>query len=235
MAWPKIFPKPDDKKEDQVPDPEKKVDAKPKEPEKSPAEIIAESLKPVTEAVTAMRAEIDALHAKTTPKEKREIASVLEDEDAAFNQRMTPIMVKTLELEANQNLSKVEAEYRKEGYGDLWDENRPDIEKFLSQAALVTNNDKGETVALRGDPAFIRNVADMCIGRAVKKGGVKYDGKDKKFWLEDANGEETVITRREKATDGITKSQLKAANRFGIPIEEYKKAAAKLKFVDKAN
>ena len=235
MAWPtKLFPKSDEsKKETEVPNPEKKPDEKAKEPEKSPAELIAESLKPLTDAVAGLRAEFDDLRVRTTPKDKREITSVLENEDEAFNQRMTPIMVRTLELEAKQNMRDIESEYRKAGYGDLWDENRKDIEDHLSKTQLVTNNDKGEVVPLRGNPDLIRNVADMMIGRAVKKGGVKFDGKDKKFFLEDATGDETVITRKEKATDGITKSQLRAASRFGVPIEDYKKAAAKLKFVDK--
>lgn len=237
MAWPKAktILGLDDKKENDVPDPEKKPEVKTKEPEKSPAELIAEAVKPFQETISALQGQIEELKVKTTPREKREVTSVLENEDEAFNQRMTPIMVKTLELEAKSNLRDVEAEYRKNGWGDLWDENRKDIEDFLSRAQLVTNNEKGEVVALRGNPEYIRNVADMVIGRAVKKGGVRFDAKDKKFFLEDATGDETVITRKEKATDGITKSQLKAAARFGLPIEDYKKAAAKLKFVDKSN
>lgn len=230
MAWPKtLFP---DKKEEVVPtDPEKKVEEKKAAPEKSPAEIIAESLKPLTEAVTGLRAELDELKVKTTPKEKREITSVMENEDEAFNTRLTPIMERQLATEARIAKDDVEKEYRKAGYGDLWDENRKDIDEFLGQAQLVTVNAKGESVLLRGNPEYIRNIADMMIGRAVKKGGVKFDGKDKKFFLEDTNGD--GIVRTEKTADGITKKQLDAAKRFNIPIEDYRKAMSKLKYVDR--
>lgn len=232
MAWPKkLFPD-QDKKEDQVPDPEKKVDEKAKEPEKSPAELIAESLKPLTDAFNAMKAEVDELKVKTTPKDKKEITSVMDDEDQAFNDRLTPIMKKTMELEAEQNLGKVEREYQKQGFGDLWEENRKEIETEIAGSELVTFV-KGEVVPLRGNPVYIRNIADMVIGRALKKSGVRFDGKDKKFFLEDATGEETVITKREKVNEGVTKSQIQAANRFGIPIAQYRAAMAKLKFVDK--
>jgi len=236
MAWPSWKKEiTESKKEEVVADPEKKVEEKNKTPEKSPAELIAEALKPVTDGFANLRAEIDELKVRTTPKDKHEVASVLENEDEAFNQRLTPIMAKTLELEAREAKRDVEAEYRKAGYGRLWDDNRKDIDEFLAQAQLVTTNAKGEVIPLRGSPEFIRNVADMMIGRAVKKSGVKVDDKDGKFFLEDATGDETVITRRATEKDGITKSQLKAANRFGIPIEDYRKALAKLKFVDKAN
>jgi hypothetical protein len=237
MAWPKMFTQDDkEKKETVVADPEKKVDAKDKTPaEKSPAELIAEALKPVTDGFATLRAEIDELKVKTTPKDKHEVASVLDNEDEAFNQRLTPIMVKTLELEAKDAKREVEAEYRKAGYADLWEENRKDIDDFLNTAQLVTTNAKGEVIPLRGSPEFIRNVADMMIGRAVKKQGVKFDGKDKKFFLEDATGDETVVTRRATERDGLTKKNLQAAARFGISVDDYKKAVAKLKFVDKAN
>jgi len=159
----------------------------------------------------------------------------MDDEDAAFNTRLTPIMAKTLELEAKDAKREVEQEYRNLGFGDLWDQNRKDIDAFLAKAALVTQDENGQPAALRGNPEFIRNVADMMIGRAAKKGGVKFDGKDNKFFLEDTTGDGTVIVRKEKETEGITKKQLEAAKRFGIPIDQYRKAASKLKFVDRSN
>jgi hypothetical protein len=159
----------------------------------------------------------------------------MDDEDAAFNTRLTPLMAKTLELEAKDAKREVEQEYRNLGFGDLWDQNRKDIDAFLAKAALVTQDENGQPVALRGSPEFIRNVADMMIGRAAKKGGVKFDGKDNKFFLEDTTGDGTVIVRKEKEDQAITKKQLEAAKRFGIPIDQYRKAASKLKFVDRSN
>src|SRR6266403_2009740 len=100
MAWKKTFTEVPDEKEtpDVKVDPEKKNDAI-APPEKSIAEQIADALKPVTEGFTAMRGDIDALKVKTTPKEVKEVPSVVDDEDGAFNARLTPIMAKTLELE----------------------------------------------------------------------------------------------------------------------------------------
>jgi len=229
MAWKKMFGEPE--KESEVKEPEKKVEDN-KTPEKSPAELIADALKPVTDGFAKLQGEIDDLKVRTAPKDHHEVPSVMDDEDAAFNTRLTPIMSKTLELEAKDAKREVEQEYKNLGFGDLWDANRKDIDAFLSKAALVTQGEDGKPVTLRGNPEFIRNVADMMIGRAAKKGGVKFDGKDNKFFLEDTTGDGTIIVRKEKEGD-ITKKQLEAAKRFGIPITEYRKAASKLKFVDR--
>lgn len=223
-----------EKKETEVPnsDPEKKPEAN-KPPEKSPAELIAESLKPLTDGMAAIRGELDDLKVKTAPKGHQEVTSVMDDEDAAFAQRLTPIMAKTLEMEARLAKDDVEKEYKQLGFGDLWEANRKGIDEFLAKTQLVTVDEKGATVALRGNPEYIRNVADMVIGRAVRKGGVKFDGKDNKFFLEDTTGDGTIITKKVAETEGITKKQLEAAKRFGIPVADYRKAAGKLDFVDR--
>jgi hypothetical protein len=231
MAWKKMFGADEKELEVTPPNAEKKLEGEVKLPEKSPAELIADALKPVTEGFAAMRGEIDALKVRTAPKGQPEIPSVLDDEDGAFNTRLTPIMAKTLEMEARLAKDDIEKEYKNLGFGDLWEQNRKDIDAFLSKAALVTTGEDGKPVALRGNPEYIRNVADMMIGRAAKKGGVKFDGKDNKFFLEDTTGDGTVIVRKEKESEGITKQQLDAAKRFGIPIAEYRKAAGKLNFV----
>ena len=230
MAWKKMFSSDPENKENEVANPEKKIESN-TPPEKSIADQIADALKPVTEGFGSMRAEIDALKVRTTPKETHEVTSVMDNEDEAFNQRLTPIMAKTLEMEARLAKDDIEKEYKQLGFGDLWDENRKGIDDFLANSALVTQDSAGKPVPLRGNPEFIRNVADMIIGRAVRKGGVKFDGKDKKFFLEDTNGEGTVITKRVAETEGITKKQLEAAKRFGIPIKEYRAAREKLNFV----
>jgi hypothetical protein len=228
MAW-KMFEK--EKKEEEVPNPnpEKKLEEKP--PEKSPAELIADAMKPITEGFATMKAEIDALKVKTTPKNQPEVPSVLDDEDGAFNTRLTPIMARQLEMEARLAKDDVEKEYRQLGFGDLWDENRKAIDDFLSATALVTQDKDGKPIAYRGNPEFIRNVADMMIGRAAKKGGVKFDGKDKKFFLEDTTGDGTIITKKVKENEGFTKKQLDAAKRFGVSEADYRKAANRLNFV----
>lgn len=228
MAWKKMFG--DTEKESEVANPEKKPDDKPVE--KSIAEVIADSLKPFSETLASIKSDVDALKTKPAPKERPETPSVLDDEDGAFATRLTPIMAKQLELEARMAKDDVEREYRNLGFGDLWDENRKEIEDFLAGAALVAQDAQGKPVPLRGNPDFIRNVADMVIGRTARKGGIRFDGKDKKFFLEDTTGDGGGNSMRRKLdTDGLTQKQIEAAKRFGIPVTEYKKAAGKLDFV----
>jgi len=228
MAWEKIFTK--DKKEADLSNPEKKPEDK--APEKPIAEIIAESLKPLTEGMASLRTEIDGMKAKPAPKERAEVASVLDDEDTAFAQRLTPIMQKTLEMEARMARTDVETEYRNLGFGDLWEENRKEIDEFLNNSALVSQDAQGKAVALRGDPNYIRNVVDMVIGRTARKGGIRFDGKDKKFFLEDTTGDGGGnLSRKRLDSEGLTNKQIEAAKRFGIPIAEFAKAAKKLDFV----
>jgi regulator of replication initiation timing len=228
MAWDKMFTK--DKKETEVPNnPEKKIDAP---PEKTVAEVIAESLKPLTESVASLTAQVTELKKPAEVKTPIEKKSVLEDEDEAFNQRLTPILAKTLEMEARMAKDDVEKEYKNLGLGDLWDANRKEIDDFLFSTALVSQDANGKPVPLRGNPEYIRNVADMVIGRTARKSGIRFDGKDKKFFLEDATGDGANLERRHPLEqEGITAKQIAAAKRFGIPIKDYAAAAKKLDFV----
>jgi hypothetical protein len=227
MAWPKILT--GDNKPPSMPDPENKPDTP---PEKSIADVIAESLKPFTERLDAMQQKMDSTSAPPKPASTpQEITSVLDDENAAFAQRLTPVLARTYELEANMVRGEIEREYRGLGFGDLWEENRKDIEAFLSNSALVTQDGNGKVVPLRGDPNYVRNVADMIIGRATRKAGIRFDGKDKRFFLEDATGETNLTGRRPLETEGLSKKQIEAAKRFGIPLADFKKAASKLDFV----
>jgi hypothetical protein len=201
--------------------------------EKSPAELIAESLgaalKPLTEKLDSYGARFDALESNTRkpqPKaEPTEITSVLDDENAAFSQRMTPIVLRQLELEARIVRSDIKAEYASAGYGDLWSQYESEITNVLDSSPILTSEGK----PMRGDPQYIRNAVDMVMGRAARKAGMRFDGKSKGFFLESASGSDNGSHQPEN--DGLTEGQRKVFGRMKVPLDEAKKVMAKLKFV----
>lgn len=231
MAWP--FQKKTEEptvEPTKVNDPEKKTEPT-KSNEKSVAEMIAESLKPITEGFATLRQDIESLKVKpkpvsTTPAER---ISVLDDEDAAFNQRMTPILQSQLELEARYNRDAVKSEYIDAGFGDFWRENAARINEKLEASPLVQQGENG-FIKLRGDLQYIRNVVNMFIGEAARQSGMKFDAGKKTFFLESANGEGGG-SGAPKDTDGLTPQQIKAAQKWGIPLDKYKTSQSKLQQV----
>jgi hypothetical protein len=229
MAWP--F-----KKAEEPPmstEPEKKVET-PKSNEKSVAEIISESLQPFAQRFDKLQQDIDDLRKPkevVKPREPQERISVLDDEDAAFNQRMTPILQSQLELEARINVRDVKQEYIDAGFGAIWATNEKQINDTIDGTALVQPDGQGGFKKLRGDAQYIRNVADMIIGRAAKAGGVRFDGQKKTFFLEGANGGDNAGGSHAAETEGLTAKQVKLAQRMGIPLDKMKKTVAGLEFV----
>ena len=215
------------------PEPEKKVEVTPeKSNEKSVAEIISESLAPFAQRFDKLQQDIDEIRKPPARKvEPTERISVLDDEDAAFNQRMTPILQSQLELEARINVRDVKQEYIDAGFGAIWSQNEAEITKTLEGTALVQADGQGGVKKLRGDAQYIRNVADMIIGRAARAGGVRFDGTKKTFFLEGANGNENAGGSRGAETEGLTAKQVKLANRLGIPLDKFKQTVGKLEFV----
>jgi hypothetical protein len=228
MVWPLKTP---DNKVDPAnanPDP-------PTTPEKTPAELIAEALAPLVESQktfqTTLNDRLTALENNTKPREKPaptkpdEPISVLDDENAAFAQRMTPLMIRQLEFEAGVTKDRIKREYETAGYGELWTQFGAEIDQIVDSTALVTGDGK----VFRGDPQYIRNVVDMVFGRAARKGGMKFGGKDKGFFLESASsGTESTD---QSTSDGLTESQRKVVTRMGVPLDQAKKVMAKLHFV----
>lgn len=219
MSWP--FDKPEEKPE-VTPEPPKAV-------EKSPAELIAEALQPLSQQFQQMRDKLDAIENNTVkkpdPVQQREVTSVLDNEDVAFNQRLTPVVMRQLELEARVVKNDVKREYADAGFGDMWREYEKQINESLDAAPLVTADGQ----PLRGNPAYIRNVVDMVFGRAAREKGMRFDGKNKSFFLESAggsgNGQQAV------QDDGLSESQRKALAKWGISTEDAKKSMAKLRFI----
>src|SRR5216684_4887161 len=100
MSWDDLFGK---KKEDGVPNPEAGA-GDGKGPEKTPAELIAESLstalKPMTDSMAALTAKVEGIEkgvvrpSKTENQPPPERVSVFDDEETAFGQRMAPLMIR---------------------------------------------------------------------------------------------------------------------------------------------
>lgn len=208
-----------------------------KQNEKSPAEMIAESinsaLKPVVDQLGALKQDIDALRAPKPPEKPatpNEIPSVLDDENAAFAQRLTPLYTRQLEFEATIERDRVRHEYEDAGFGDMWRQYQTDIDKQLIATALVQPDGNGGVKPLRGDPQYIRNVADMILGRAARSGGIKFDGANKKFFIEGANAEVPGGTPKPDL-GGLTAKQARIFERMGVPLDKAKDTLSKLEFV----
>jgi hypothetical protein len=222
MTWP--FPAPENKIEEK-----EKADEKP--PEKTPAELIAEALSPLVTRLEEQSKRFDTLEAQTKPREQKqtvqpnEPTSVLDDENLAFAQRLTPIMARQLELESRVVKNDIKTEYATAGYGELWAQFEGDINGILDGSPLV----KPDGSPMRGDPQYIRNVVDMVFGRAARKGGMRFDGKSKGFFLESGSGSNE--TGRQAEPDGMTDSQRKVMSRMGVNLDDAKKVIKKLHFV----
>ena len=229
MTWP--FDKPEVKTS-----PSGEVGGDPAKVEKTPAELIAESvasaMKPFADAIEAQNARFDTIEAQTKPVERKapveqsEVTSVLDNEDVAFAQRLTPIMARQLELEARYVKNEIKGEYVLAGFGDLLTKFAKDIDSTLDTSGLVTTDGK----PLRGDPQYIRNVIDMILGRAARAAGMRFDGKDRGFFLETGGSGADAGTGGQQA-DGMTDAQRRVTQRMGIPLEDAKKVIKKLQFV----
>jgi hypothetical protein len=202
---------------------------------KTPAELIADALKPLVDSQTAFQTKLDErltlLENQTKPAPRpqpqpNEPISVLDDENAAFAQRMTPIFARQLELEGRVVKNDIKGEYAAAGYGELWAQYENEINSILDASPLVDGNGKTQ----RGDPQYIRNVVDMVLGRAARKAGMRFDGKSKGFFLE-TGGSGSDAPPADKV-DGMNESQRRVVQRMGIPLDKAKETMKKLVMVN---
>jgi hypothetical protein len=227
MAWP-FDKKPEDV---QVGDGKPEVESKP--PEKTPSELIAEALTPLTQKLTELGDRFAALEQNVVRRpvveeqqaERPTVVSVLDDENAAFNQRLGPILLAQYDVAARLARSDVKNEYLKAGYGELWDQYEPEINKVLDATPLATAEGK----PFRGDPQYIRNTVDMIFGREARKAGMRFDGKSRSFFLESSSGGDGSTAT--PINDGLTEGQRRLLSHMKVSVEDAKKAMAKLKFV----
>ncbi len=198
--------------------------------EKSPAEILAEALRPLSDKLDSFNTELTSLKesiAKPTPKpvEPGQPLSVFDDENAAFAARMTPLFARQLELESRVVYNDIKTEYIRAGFEDLWTKYESEIKQVIDNSPLVTADGKPQ----RGDPQYVRNVVDMVLGRAARAAGMRFDGKTKGFFLEPAGGDAGSAPKPEG--DGLTDAQRKVMERMGISPEKGKDTMKHLQFV----
>lgn len=203
-----------------------------KKNEKTPAELIAESLGPVVKGFEAVNARLDAME-KGLPKKPVEQsvnqpnASVFDDENAAFSQRLTPLVARQLELESRLVKQDIRAEYSAAGYGELWAKFESEIDTVVGESPLVTLDGK----PMRGDPQYIRNVVDMIFGRNARKAGMKFGGKSQGFFLESGTSGGDNLNSG-PVNDGLSEGQRRVFERMKVSPEDAKKSMARLKFVN---
>jgi hypothetical protein len=229
MKWPW------DKEEEAVPTPDPNKPGN-TPPEKTPTELIAESiataLRPVTEGMTAMRAEMAEMRkpAPKPPAEPQAIPSVIDDEEGAFTARvtgpLTGILQRQLELEARVVLSDIKAEFASEGFGPVWKKYETEINKTITESPLVDGSGK----VLRGSPDYIRNVVYMILGRAAKQNGLRYSDSTQKFTLEDGGGDDGG-NRHVEDHSGMSEKQKKIFLRMGVPLDKAGETLKRLEFV----
>lgn len=210
-----------------------------KPPEKTPAELIAESLatalKPVTDTLGAISGRLEAVETATRRPEREiqqtETPSVFDNEDAAFAQRIGPVMLRQYELEARMVRDDIRREYERAGHGDVWAQYEGEINSQLEGSALVQPDGHGGVRPLRGDPGYIKNIVNMIIGAAAVKAGMRFDGKNKTFFLESAGGD-SGGSHAIEAQDGLNPDQRRVTSRMGLTPDQVKKSMSKLKFVN---
>jgi hypothetical protein len=210
----------------------------PKPGEKSPAELIAESvgkaLEPVVSRLGEFTTRLDAIETATRRPPKTEepvqphtIPSVFDDEDGAFAHRVGPVVQRQLETEARIARNEIKQDYVARGYAEVYTQFESEINQILDNSPLVD----GKGQLCRGSSQYINNVVEMVFGRAAMKQGIKFGGKDKGFFIESAGGSSTTTTGV-PANDGLTDGQRKVFARMGIKAEDGAKTKSKLQFVN---
>src|SRR5258708_10914945 len=100
MAWPKLGGNKVDEGKKPDANPEVKPGDPDAPPEKSVADLIAEAVGPMKEHIAKLETDLAEAKKPRNTSAPADPVSVLDDENAAFNQRLTPILGKQLEIEA---------------------------------------------------------------------------------------------------------------------------------------
>jgi len=135
---------------------------------------MGELLSPLSAKMDSFAERLAAAEEARKPKEpvNTEIPSVLDNEDAAFNQRLTPLAVETVNLRSRMIEREVLDEL--EGFSEFL----PEIRKELASTNV-------QVKAMPNYEAYVRNVVDMVVGREARKGGLRRD--KQRFVLEDGS------------------------------------------------
>src|SRR6516225_2273449 len=119
---------------------------------------MGELLSPISQKLDSQSERLAALEESRKPKEpvNTEIPSVLDDENAAFNSRLTPIAVEHVSLRAMVIEDRVLRELK-------------DFEEFLPQIRKELANTQVQVKAMPNYEAYVRNVINMVIGEEARK------------------------------------------------------------------
>lgn len=132
---------------------------------------------PITTAAEETRTRLQAIEDSGKKREEQkpaEMVSVIDNEDAAFAQRLGPLAVEQVKLSARMVERDILDEMKEQGWGDQI----PDVREYLAKVPLVNKSSPEYE-------AQVRNVVDMTIGKAARSNGLKRRGNS--FILEDAN------------------------------------------------
>ncbi len=182
MAWPKFG-------REKEPE-EKKDDVQSKADVDALVDRIGSSIeerffKPLESKVTALQTKWDEIEKAATapPKETNEDGTpkVLSEEEK--NKLGTQA---TFAMSVQTNARLTEREVIDE-ISSSWSHLLPDIRAYFTNTPLARK-------AQADYPDYCRNIADMVIGKAAKAAGLRYDGQNKSFFLEDKS---TSVTREE--------------------------------------
>jgi len=159
---------------------------KPPEPvvEKKPDFNVEEFFTKLDERIAPLRTAVDdqskrlaAIEENSKPKTPTTpavVPSVLDDEDAAFANRLGPLAINQVKLSAKIIENEIYDEMRSNG----WDEYIPEVRKYFADVPIQTKADQNYE-------ASARNVMDMVIGKAARSSGLKR--RNSSFILEDVN------------------------------------------------
>jgi hypothetical protein len=160
------------KKDEPVPDPKTPTD------NEALLAKMGELLNPFKESIDNFKKEVgerfaaveEGIKPKPAPVTPTERASVFDNEDAAFAERMGPLVVSQVELKARVLERDVFDEYKD------WADLLPKVRKILDETPI-------QTKAAPNYESYIRNVFNMLIGSEARENGLRRNGT--RFVLED--------------------------------------------------
>jgi len=209
--------------------PFKKTEDPPKkegEQEKSEVDLLVEKLgvsfdermKPLKEGFEALKTEWDGIKAAAgkEPDPKETPPEELTDEQKTARDRTTLL---TLSVQTNARIT--EGEVLSEISAN-WAHLIPEIKGYFASTPV-------QRKAMADYAEFCRNIKDMVVGKAAQKAGLRFDGKNQRFFLEDASaktgGAESPLNDPDLSwTDANTGKTITASEtlaRLGIKPEEF--------------
>jgi hypothetical protein len=134
-----------------------------------------ERIKPLQDGFTALKSEWDGIKAAATKADEPPPAN---DAELTDEQRNKKAQDGLFALSVATNARLTESEVLSE-ISSNWAHLIPEIRTILAATPLPRKAQADYAV-------YCRNVKDMIVGQAAQKAGLRYDGKNSRFFLEDA-------------------------------------------------